>query len=131
MRGGVGFLIQVIPRKRRRPAGPSLQRQRPTQHDPLRVCKARHLQLLEQGNIARILSDEAPEVRARPQGVPAFGTRPVRCVREVAGFQAGAVSLPRVRQTGFKRSPPEVHVGMKLLMNLGSKFGVTQTLIQG
>src|SRR5207249_11605658 len=30
MRGGVGFLIQVIPRKRRRPAGPSLQRQRPT-----------------------------------------------------------------------------------------------------
>src|SRR5207247_4649850 len=66
-------------------------------------------------------SDKEGQVPAGEERGPGLGEGPVVCVSEIAGLQAAAAGFARMRDASPHRPPPEVDMGVELLMDLDRK----------
>ncbi len=125
----VFVLVDRFVRQREGRSGLPLQRPRPVQDDFEGIGEAGGFQSLDQRDVRQVIADELCEVLGCEHRGPGFRARTIRGIEEIAALEAAPAGLARVGHAGVQRLPPEVHVRVKLLIDLGPPSGVVEALI--
>src|SRR5688500_11603737 len=90
-----------------------------------------HLELVEESKRRLVVADETIEVSADEEPRPRFGCGAVARICEITGFEAAPGRLPGVVNTALERTAPQIHVGLKLLVDFCAAFQVVETPVDG
>src|SRR5207247_686563 len=102
---------------------------RPIQDDLQSVGKAGDLELVDQGQVGRVVADKLSKVLGRKKGRPGFSAGAISPVEKIAGLEPAAASLSCVGQALPHWTPPEAYVCVELLMNLCPPLGVVESFV--
>ncbi len=113
-------------RQRQAARRPALQRQGPVQHHLQRRTEIGHLNPVEHGERRQVVAQESIQAAIDWPGRPRFGHRAVAGVDEIARLEAAPARFPGVRDARREGAPPELHMGVDLLMDLRAALGVIE-----